>query len=87
MDKYCCNCKHESTSDDLYTPCNGCYEDNIFNGEQWEEITFEQRELQAQINSDKANKMLNIIEKASESVGITKEQGMRFIDEFMKNTK
>ena len=52
-----------------------------------EDMTEEEISIQAQINSDKANKMLNIIEKASESVGITKEQGLHFIDEFMKNTK
>lgn len=52
-----------------------------------EDMNDEEISKQAQINSDKAQKMLNIIKKASKSVGITKEQGMHFIDEFMKNTK
>jgi len=45
MDKYCCNCKYENIDDDS-SWCNGCYEDNMFNAENWEEaILKEQKDL------------------------------------------
>lgn len=45
-----------------------------------EDMTDEEISIQVKKNGDNVNKFMTGIEKASQFVGITKEQGMKFID-------
>jgi len=48
-----------------------------------EDMTSEEISIQAQKNSDEWSKIVAKIEKASKSIGITKEQGIKFVDVLM----
>lgn len=85
MDKYCCNCKHEGSENDIDSPCGGCFEDNNFNAENWEAITPKERELRVQKIMQEYKHIVDSVEIASKSIGITIEDGTRFIDVFMEN--